>query len=115
MRNDETKRPEVFPVPVVTRTRKNTVRIALWAIFIISYFVAAASGSYRWLTLQGALMVIIVVILMYRQLNRPAKPPTCSFCGKPQTEDRKLVAGPGVYICPSCVAVCQKVVDRRGP
>jgi ATP-dependent Clp protease ATP-binding subunit ClpX len=41
----------------------------------------------------------------------------CSFCGKSKAEVRKLVAGPGVYICDTCVAVCQTVLDKelRGP
>ena len=35
----------------------------------------------------------------------------CSFCLKPNTEVRKLVAGPGVYICDGCVALCAQLVD----
>ena len=34
----------------------------------------------------------------------------CSFCGKPQTEVVKLIAGPGVSICNECVALCDKIV-----
>jgi ATP-dependent Clp protease ATP-binding subunit ClpX len=30
----------------------------------------------------------------------------CSFCGKSQAEVKKIIAGPGVYICDSCVNVC---------
>ncbi|AKC82272.1 ATPase AAA [Verrucomicrobia bacterium IMCC26134] len=37
----------------------------------------------------------------------------CSFCGKAQTEVKKLIAGPGVYICDSCVTVCKTLVDRE--
>jgi hypothetical protein len=36
---------------------------------------------------------------------------SCSFCGKPNTEVAKLVAGPGVYICNECVALSQQVID----
>ena len=36
---------------------------------------------------------------------------SCSFCAKPNTEVAKLVAGPGVYICDECVALCQQVID----
>ena len=32
---------------------------------------------------------------------------TCSFCGKPQDQVRRLVAGPGVYICDECIALCE--------
>ncbi len=35
----------------------------------------------------------------------------CSFCLKPKTEVRRLVAGPGVYICDECVALCALLVD----
>ncbi len=35
----------------------------------------------------------------------------CSFCGKPQEAVRKLVAGPGVYICNECITLCQSVLD----
>jgi len=35
---------------------------------------------------------------------------SCSFCAKPNTEVAALVAGPGVYICDECVALCQQVI-----
>jgi hypothetical protein len=38
---------------------------------------------------------------------------SCSFCGKPTTEVAALVAGPGVYICDECVALCQQVIANR--
>ena len=37
--------------------------------------------------------------------------PACSFCLKPSTEVRRLVAGPGVFICDGCVALCAQLVD----
>lgn len=37
----------------------------------------------------------------------------CSFCGKTQKEVRKLIAGPGVNICDSCVALCADVVQNE--
>lgn len=41
----------------------------------------------------------------------PAAPPSvsCSFCTKPNIEVSWVVAGPGVYICDECVALCQQV------
>ena len=36
----------------------------------------------------------------------------CSFCGKSQAEVKKIIAGPGVYICDSCVNVCKTIIDR---
>ena len=35
----------------------------------------------------------------------------CSFCGKPQSQVRRLVAGPGVYICDECVEMCMDIVE----
>ncbi len=37
----------------------------------------------------------------------------CSFCGKSQAEVRKIIAGPGVFICDSCVNVCKTIIDRE--
>jgi len=37
----------------------------------------------------------------------------CSFCGKSQAEVKKIIAGPGVWICDSCVNVCKTIVDRE--
>ena len=37
----------------------------------------------------------------------------CSFCGKSHAEVRKLIAGPGVYICDACVGVCRQVLDKE--
>ena len=37
----------------------------------------------------------------------------CSFCGKSHAEVRKLIAGPGVYICDSCVGVCRGILDKE--
>jgi ATP-dependent Clp protease ATP-binding subunit ClpX len=37
----------------------------------------------------------------------------CSFCGKSHAEVKKLIAGPGVYICDACVAVCKQVLDKE--
>jgi ATP-dependent Clp protease ATP-binding subunit ClpX len=37
----------------------------------------------------------------------------CSFCGKPHSEVKKLIQGPGVYICDSCVLVCKSVLDKE--
>jgi ATP-dependent Clp protease ATP-binding subunit ClpX len=38
---------------------------------------------------------------------------TCSFCGKPQHQVRKLIAGPNVYICDECVELCNDIVDEE--
>ncbi len=36
--------------------------------------------------------------------------PRCSFCGRSQSEVRRLIAGPGVYICDSCVSLCNEIL-----
>ena len=38
----------------------------------------------------------------------------CSFCGKPQANVRKIVAGPGVYICDECIGLCNAVLEEEG-
>ena len=37
----------------------------------------------------------------------------CSFCGKSQDEVKKIVAGPGVYICNECVDLCQQIIEQE--
>ncbi len=37
----------------------------------------------------------------------------CSFCGKSQEQVRKLVAGPGVYICDECVRLCNEIIEEE--
>jgi len=38
----------------------------------------------------------------------------CSFCGKPQSAVKKMVAGPGVYICDECINLCNDVLEEEG-
>ena len=35
----------------------------------------------------------------------------CSFCGKNQDQVRKLIAGPGVYICDECIELCNEIIE----
>ena len=37
----------------------------------------------------------------------------CSFCGKSQKQVRKLIAGPGVYICDECVELCNEIIEEE--
>ncbi len=37
----------------------------------------------------------------------------CSFCGKSQRQVRKLIAGPGVYICDECIDLCNEIIDEE--
>ena len=37
----------------------------------------------------------------------------CSFCGKAQDQVRKLIAGPGVYVCDECIDLCNEILDEE--
>ncbi|NLV88750.1 MAG: ATP-dependent Clp protease ATP-binding subunit ClpX [Tissierellia bacterium] len=37
----------------------------------------------------------------------------CSFCGKPQEQVRRLIAGPNVYICNECIELCQEIIEEE--
>ena len=40
------------------------------------------------------------------------KPVKCSFCGKYQEQVRRIVAGPGVYICDECIELCREIIEE---
>lgn len=46
-------------------------------------------------------------------MARPTTLTLCSFCGKSHSEVKKLIQGPGVYICDNCVVVCKQVLDKE--
>jgi ATP-dependent Clp protease ATP-binding subunit ClpX len=46
-------------------------------------------------------------------MARPTNLTLCSFCGKSHAEVRKLIAGPGVFICDNCIAICKSVLDKE--
>ncbi len=46
-------------------------------------------------------------------MARPSQLTLCSFCGKSHAEVKKLIQGPGVYICDSCIIVCKNVLDKE--
>jgi ATP-dependent Clp protease ATP-binding subunit ClpX len=37
----------------------------------------------------------------------------CSFCGKSQEQVKRLVAGPGVYICDECIELCSEIIEEE--
>ena len=37
----------------------------------------------------------------------------CSFCGKNQEQVRRLIAGPGVYICDECIELCSEIIEEE--
>jgi ATP-dependent Clp protease ATP-binding subunit ClpX len=46
-------------------------------------------------------------------MARPNNITLCSFCGKSHAEVKKLIAGPGVYICDNCINLCKSVLDKE--
>jgi hypothetical protein len=74
----------------------------------VHQIVEEAGGSRRWVRggAQGA-----------DSAGRRPGPPrlACSFCGKQQLEVRKLIAGPGVFICDPCVALAENVISSGDP
>jgi hypothetical protein len=62
----------------------------------IHQIVEAAGGARRW-----------------RSRGHPPLELACSFCGRAQRKTRKLVAGPGVYICEACVELAKTVIASR--
>ena len=50
---------------------------------------------------------------MGKQKSKSESNLTCSFCGKGQEEVRKLVAGPGVYICDECIDLCNDILTEE--
>ena len=46
-------------------------------------------------------------------MARPTQMTLCSFCGKSHAEVKKLIQGPGVYICDSCIILCKSVLDKE--
>ena len=43
--------------------------------------------------------------------RKPEEVLQCSFCGKSQNEVKKLIAGPGVYICNECIDICNEIIN----
>jgi hypothetical protein len=62
----------------------------------VHQIVEAAGGARRW-----------------GKRSRPRPELVCSFCGRPQRKTRKLVAGPGVYICEKCVELAEAVIGSQ--
>lgn len=53
------------------------------------------------------------VTRMYDNTNSNNGAVRCSFCGKTQEEVKKIVAGPGVYICNECIDLCKEIIDEE--
>ena len=80
------------------------------------------NGRYRTRTLTGSepddraapdgVRVLSFQQAVEKLMNESKGRLCCSFCGKPHTRVGKLIAGPGVYICDGCVALCQIYIDQ---
>ena len=64
----------------------------------VHQIVEEAGGSRRWVRVGG------------RRYGRSRDLLACTFCGKPQNKVRKLIAGPGVYICDGCIDLTVEVI-----
>lgn len=55
-------------------------------------------------------------IQRFRKVRPPLarrRQPSCSFCGKGKQDVQRLVAGPGVYICNECIALCHEIIAEK--
>jgi ClpX C4-type zinc finger protein len=62
-----------------------------------------------------SILVFMAIFIKGRQskLVRGIKPDLrCSFCGKPEAEVEKLIAGPSIYICNHCVGICNQILSE---
>jgi hypothetical protein len=83
--------------------------------------IAKALGYENWNILSAKIEATEPAASDHRSLSiaasRAAAPPPrilyCSFCGKSQHEVHKLIAGPTVFICDECVALCTDIVEGR--
>jgi len=66
----------------------------------VHQIVEAAGGSRRWLR---------------RHAGDPPQRLVCTFCGRHQTQVKKLIAGPGVYICDRCIELAHGVIASGEP
>src|SRR5690606_40453456 len=49
---------------------------------------------------------------VFRPLGEGVELVKCSFCGKSQKQVKKLIAGPGVYICDECIELCNEIIEE---
>lgn len=54
-----------------------------------------------------------IITAATNKATKEGKPLYCSFCGKSQYEVENLIAGPSVYICDECIALCNQIVDEN--
>src|SRR5262249_30299784 len=81
--------------------------------------IAKAFGYDNWNILAAKIEAAELQAAVLSSADSPESPPPvvlfCSFCGKSQHDVKKLIAGPGVYICDGCVGLCTEIVDGEEP
>jgi hypothetical protein len=79
------------------------------AAYFISTVVTFVIGRYL---LKGAPRVVSFAYGA-TGVEHPNHNAVCNFCGKSHTEVKKLIQGPGVYICDACVGVCKGAIEKE--
>ena len=86
------------------------------AIVLVSFVPLLRSGGDRgfneWTSFACQVGIFACVAGAWLKARRLARSRHCSFCGREQPAVRRIIAGPGVHICDSCVGVCQKILER---
>ena len=89
------------------KNRKIILNVALWIVFAAAT-VYSSTGPLRWISIVLALVAIGIQVSSLRKPTE-TKVACCSFCGGSQADGRKLIHGPNVRICSSCVSLAQQV------
>jgi ATP-dependent Clp protease ATP-binding subunit ClpX len=55
----------------------------------------------------------VVASLHHGPVTAPDEPLHCSFCAKSQEQVKRLIAGPGVFICDECIELCHQIVSEE--
>jgi hypothetical protein len=71
-----------------------------------------------WLFPGGGVAITAAALRLLSRLRSRPEPATeelsCNFCYKSQAEVKRLIAGPGVYVCDECIDLCDEIIDEEG-
>ena len=90
-------------------TRATGVGVRL-APTVAAQYVAAYGSTWHWRTAEQATREEDSHVA---RIGDSADLLKCSFCGKSQKQVKKLIAGPGVYICDECVELCNEIIEEE--
>jgi hypothetical protein len=103
---------------VNTRVLGAAFGLALLGALLVPPLVGVLLGLPWWLVVGAMIGGAASVQIAEREVTRRATPPAtllqCSFCGKSQTEVKKLIAGPAAYICDECIGLCVDILAEEG-